>query len=240
MSLREGPNVSENLHLLAGAYALDALSTDERAFYERHLAACEPCRHEVEDYRRTAATLAKVAAEPPPPELRAVVLAAADRTRQLSPLPDTTEVFARRLRPVLAPVAASLVAVVLGLAGISAFLWQENRELQQLASILQSDGQTATLEGTLGSARLLYSQDRDEGVFVASDLEAPGEGSDYQLWVFHEGSPVPAGVFRPGGDELAQVRLEAPVRGAESVAVTVEPAGGVETPTGDIVLSADL
>ena len=36
--------MSDDLHSLSGAYALDALDDDERADFEEHLARCATCR----------------------------------------------------------------------------------------------------------------------------------------------------------------------------------------------------
>ena len=76
----------DDLHLLAGSYALDALSEAERDSFERHLQHCGPCDAEVRGYREAAARLGLARATDPPPALREQVLAAAHRTRQLPPL----------------------------------------------------------------------------------------------------------------------------------------------------------
>ena len=61
-------------HLLAGAYALDALDGAERARFERHLASCRTCPDEVRGYAATAAVLGQAAAVTPPPALKGRVL----------------------------------------------------------------------------------------------------------------------------------------------------------------------
>ena len=74
------------LHLLTGAYALDALDPAERAAFEEHLATCESCQAEVKELRATAGLLGAAAAETPPPSLKERVMAEVDRTRQDPPL----------------------------------------------------------------------------------------------------------------------------------------------------------
>jgi anti-sigma-K factor RskA len=76
----------DDLHTLTGCYAVDALPNDELEEFERHLAHCGSCAAEVRGLRETAARLALATAEPPPAPMRARVLAAADRTRQLPPI----------------------------------------------------------------------------------------------------------------------------------------------------------
>jgi len=63
------------LHVLAGAYALDALDAAERARFERHLATCRTCPDEVRGFAATATELGLAAAVPPPPALKGRVLA---------------------------------------------------------------------------------------------------------------------------------------------------------------------
>jgi len=75
-----------DLHSLTGAYALDAIEGGaERDRFNRHLSRCPSCAAEVRGFREVATTMAFAAAAEPPPELRAQVLVAAARTRQLPP-----------------------------------------------------------------------------------------------------------------------------------------------------------
>src|SRR6476659_3430285 len=70
--------MADDLHELSALYALDVLSDDERARFERHLEECDQCRAEIDGLRTAASSLAfAVEGPPPPPELRARVLAAA-------------------------------------------------------------------------------------------------------------------------------------------------------------------
>ena len=72
-------------HGAVGAYAADALDDDERAIFEQHLAGCESCRQEVAEFTETTAELSWLAATPPPPSLRASVLAEIATVRPLPP-----------------------------------------------------------------------------------------------------------------------------------------------------------
>jgi anti-sigma-K factor RskA len=76
--------MDEQLHLLTGAYALNALNPDERTALERHALANEDSREEVRGLSETAALLAYgTPAVAPPPELKDSVMAAIRNTRQL-------------------------------------------------------------------------------------------------------------------------------------------------------------
>ena len=84
---RSGEPISiEAFHGLAAAYALDALDVDERAEFERALAASPELRDEVDAYAESAAHLAGQA-QPiaPPPSLRARLMAELDSTPQVAP-----------------------------------------------------------------------------------------------------------------------------------------------------------
>jgi anti-sigma-K factor RskA len=90
----------EDMHVLTGSYALDALSQSEREDFERHLHHCPSCEAEVRGLHETAARLAMAQAVRPPVHMEQRVLAATYRTRQLPPLPG--ERAARKLQRVRA------------------------------------------------------------------------------------------------------------------------------------------
>lgn len=79
-------NMRDDLHVLTGSYALDAIGDDEREEFERHLQACPSCDAEVRGLRETAARLAMARAVTPPARMEQRVLAATYQTRQLPPL----------------------------------------------------------------------------------------------------------------------------------------------------------
>ena len=80
--------MTDEIHELSGAYAVDALDDVERARFERHLADCSACRDEVESLSVAAAELS-VTESAPPASLRASVLSGITMVRQLPPLTDT-------------------------------------------------------------------------------------------------------------------------------------------------------
>jgi Anti-sigma-K factor rskA, C-terminal len=71
-----------DVHGLAGAYALDALTDVERAAFARHAAECEVCAREVAELREVTARMAEADRAVPPPRLRRAVLAEVSGTRQ--------------------------------------------------------------------------------------------------------------------------------------------------------------
>lgn len=74
-----------DLHRLSGAYALHALSEDEREAFERHLTGCEPCAQEAAELCATAARLGLAASAAPRREMRDQVLRRITTVRQETP-----------------------------------------------------------------------------------------------------------------------------------------------------------
>ncbi|MGX5357405.1 anti-sigma factor [Kocuria sp. KH4] len=149
--------------------------------------------------------------------------------------------LAERRRPRRQRLAAAAAAAVLlpgaALGGWAIGTQTEQREQQQLAAqeqdrqtrlLAAADVATHRLEVDGSAATLVVSAQEDAAMLVAADLPAPEEGREYQLWLMQDGSPVPDAHF--GGGRV-QVWLEGDVDRAGAVAMTVEPAGGSETPT---------
>src|SRR5260221_763608 len=85
----------QDLHTLAGAYVLDAVSDDVRGRFAAHLAACAQCRDEVDRRRDAAARLGTAQASLPRPELRETTIRAAYFPRQAVPSAASTKLSNR-------------------------------------------------------------------------------------------------------------------------------------------------
>src|SRR5260370_28374515 len=110
--------VRPDLHVLAGAYSVDAIDDDsERSRFEHHLRRCQQCSDEVRGMAATTTRLGFAASAAAPPQLRDHVLAAVSRTRHLPPIVDHPRVPGeprpRRVpRSAWVAVAASLAVIV--------------------------------------------------------------------------------------------------------------------------------
>ena len=90
-----------------------------------------------------------------------------------------------------------------------------------------------------GSSARAFMSPHSGLAFAANQLPALPADKVYQLWVIPQGRPpVSAGLLAPdpSGHASLFVRMPGDLPPAEVVAVTVEPAGGVPAPTGDMVL----
>jgi anti-sigma-K factor RskA len=243
-----------DVHTLSGAYALDALSHEERETFREHLAACQACRDEVRELRQAAARMGAAQWSVPPPALRARVLEAAGRTPQLPPsattappatsppaasIPPAQERHRRRWPALLAAAAA---VVALGIGGALGFgaLDSDDPDVELAApaeTVFGADDvRTATVDTANGGKLTVgISQARNEMAVDARELPDLDRDHVYQLWTVHEDSMVSAAILT---DDTTGAAMGLPAEDTQ-VAVTIEPAGGSERPTTDPIATVD-
>ncbi|MFF4583301.1 anti-sigma factor [Streptomyces sp. NPDC001373] len=234
---------ASDVHVLAAAYALDALDPGEREAFDVHLPGCEACRQDVADFRATAARLAASASRAAPAPMKQRTLAAVDHVRQLPPrVPAAAPVSWRgtlRRRALPVALAASLAAAA-SLAGLAVRQDQEMRRLEQQARqseqrldqvgrvLAAPDARTVHGRAANGALTSVVASDRQHrAVFTAGGLPAPAPGTTYQLWLDHGGTMHPAGFISRDGSVL----LDGDTAGAARVGLTLEPTGGSPQPT---------
>jgi anti-sigma-K factor RskA len=230
------------IHELTAGYALDALDPDERSAYEAHLAGCEQCRQELASFWETTAALAVAASGPAPsPALRERILTDVHAEPPQNVVP--FEPRRRRVAPVLGAVAAvaAVAALALGIWGssLSSDLDETRaalaREREAAAIVADPGARTVDLAEGLGS--LVVGQD-GRAALVLMNLGPAPAGKTYQSWIIEDDNPIPAGIF-PGEDGVDVVLVDGDVADGEVVAVTVEQAGGAETPNLPPVVASD-
>jgi anti-sigma-K factor RskA len=229
---------------LKEAYALSALSEQERREVEDYLGEHPELHAEVDDLESTANLLALAPQDhEPSPKLRrdilrrisdsSVVTTAADPSARQTGL-------WRLFGPGGLAAAAALALVAIGMFAWNASLQEENQTLQgklegqQKSYALQSTGAAQEVRGEvvrLGDER---------AVLVAEDLPSPPEDKTYEAWILREDVPEPAGLFEPNDTGAAAAPLEGSIEGADAVAVTVEPSGGSSSPTSDPLMTANV
>ena len=242
----------QDLHSLAAPYALDALDSDaEQNRFERHLNRCHDCTDDVRGFRATATRLGFAAAQEPPPEMRARVMTAVARTRQVPAAEDHARHArpARGVRPVtrLATVAGALAAaaaIVLAVVLVNTQhqLSQARRQLgqaqAQLAAITAV--QTATDAKVIvkrtsvgGIVTVTSSASLRQLVLRTSGLPKLGPGKVYQLWLIGKAPNKirSEGLLGPPHNGRTGPVLISGVLAGDTFGVTVEPAGGTIQPT---------
>ena len=226
------------MHTLAGAYAMDAVSAAERREFEQHLQRCPECWEEVGGFRAATARLAVAAAVRPRAELRDQVTRAARSQRQHRPAVRTGRRSRRQsfLLPVAtaAGVAACTAAVVIGVAahGANQQLTAARHGSAMIADVLTApDAVMLTAKvSTGGTATVLMSRREHAAVFTARGLAALPAARRYELWLMGPGGAHPAGMLPvPGG--MAGPAVLAGLQPGEMVGLTIEPASGSARPT---------
>ena len=220
----------DDLHVLTGSYALDAISDAECEEFERHLQHCPACAAEVRGMRETAVRLARARAVAPPARMEPRVLAATYRTRQLPPLPRdqirTVRAFPRRLA-VLAAAASVAAAVALGVTQLSAQHHLDRARETAIAQVVTApDARVETARASAGgSVTVVTSGALHEAVVSTTGMAALPSGRAYQVWVMSPSGARSAGLLH--GTSL----LASAVRPGDRIGITVEPARGSARPT---------
>lgn len=237
----------QDLHTLAGPYALNALPSEELARFEEHLAHCDACVQEVRGLVETTALLGSAASTAPPEEMRRRVLAEVGRTRQLNPAAEPVVVVRSgwRQKALVVALAASVIAA-LALGGFAFQLARQVEDLRRdqtsVAAVMAApDAELNGAELDNGtSATVVSSGQRGELVFSAEGLQ-PVEGKDYQLWLLDdEGDPRSGGLVPVESGGGTTPLLAKGIGDAADVAVTVEPDGGSPAPTTEPVMAMPL
>jgi anti-sigma factor RsiW len=244
--------MSDDIHALVGAYALDAVDDLERAAFDRHLRDCEACRAEVAELQEAAARMADGAWSVPPPALRENVLAEIATTRQVSPLAPARRRRPASLRLRLTAAAAAVVAAVT--AGTAVFVVQDQRVRHERAIAEAARSGSSRVQAILSSADLVVRQEtlttggkvtvassrlQNAGVILLAASSSPPSGRVFELWTVQGSAARGVGTLDPGQARIIQVVEGLP--DASEVGVTIEHTGGSAKPTlpmvGDVKLT---
>lgn len=157
---------------------------------------------------------------------------------------------------------AAAIALVALLASVLA-LWQQNRRAQSelarvsaeveaanaqlvrereaLALLTSPGARMAALSGTNvapGARAMLAYDKKGHAMLMVRGLPAVPSGMAYQLWFIKDGKKMPGRVFTPdsAGNGILEDEIPDAAREAAVFAITLEPQGGVQVPTGSIYL----
>jgi anti-sigma-K factor RskA len=250
--------VHDELGDQAAPYVLGALTPAERQAFEAHLAECALCAAEVRSLALVPAVLAQqLPPADPPARVRAKIVSA------IAPRPASRSTSYTSWLAVAASVvlAVALGAYSLQLRGRVTTLESRLRDAtlraeagerlvaevrrtafdaqSQLAVLAAPDLARIDLAGQAvaptASARAFWSRSRGL-VFTASNLPAPPPGRAYQLWVLTaQPAPMSAGMLTLDANGRVNATIATPrdMPAPVAMAVTLEPEGGVPSPTGD-------
>jgi anti-sigma-K factor RskA len=261
--------VHEDYKVMIPAHALSALDVAEASALNDHLSECAECRMELEEWEATALVMA-VSPNPIEPSAgvrdRILTEVRKDLAKpEVIPFRAATRNIWSSFGS-LGAIAAVILAAVL-IVGL-VVLWRENRaahaELQAMAAQLEKTqkdlertrefftlvtspgakmmelGGTAEASGAM--AKLAYDK-TGHAMLVAHGLPKVPAGKEYQLWFIVSGKPpMPGKAFAPdeAGSATATDQMPEVALASDVFAITLEPAGGVNSPTGPMYLRTNL
>jgi hypothetical protein len=236
---------------LLGVYALDALDPEEADLVRDHLQLCPRCAQEVDEHRESIVMLAG-GGGPAPEQLweRIASSIGADAGPSSAPPPPRLAAAARRrprrAKPIWAAAAAAAAAFAAVVGLQTARVDQLNHRVNQLATAARQTGGFQGLAAALvdpsarhytltstGSAHQPLGQliilPSGASYLVGSRLSQLASDRTYQLWSMVDGRAVSVGLL--GAHPNTAAFTVDPSVSAAAYLVTVEPAGGVVTPT---------
>lgn len=229
---------------LLAAHALDALDDSERAALEAHVAGCPRCQAELDSLRGVAGALGNLVESPPDSVWRSISSRLYGEGEVVPPplvVPISARPTPRRWRLAVPVGLAAAVVAVLAIA-----LSNANGHVSRLQGALKA-GEVAAALNTPGHRLVdLASAEHAElmrfvllpdgrGYLLTSHLPSLSARQTYQLWGIVKGKAISIGLM--GRDPRFVTFTVSSTPRPATLAVTVEPAGGSQAPTGSIVAS---
>jgi anti-sigma-K factor RskA len=218
------------------AYALGALEPGQSAELERHLAACEECRTELE-WLRPAVQLLPESVErvEPSPELRSRLIEQVRSEAERAPsVPGSRSWFGRRsrgsgmaLRPLAGTVAIAVIVAVLAGYAISGGTGGDG-------------GATTVVVGHSPGVTAKVVRQGETGTLHLANVRQLPRDKVLQAWVQRGNRVVSAkALFVPNPDGTASATIDN-MSGVNTVMVTAEPRGGSTQPTSAPIVSVAI
>lgn len=253
------PEQPDEITELLAAYALDALTPDERARVQRLLVEQPAFRQSLNELRASADLLPYGLDRPTlPPEWRQRTLDYALGRRSRTAVQPLSQQPTRRWQAwfmALSSIATVLFIAVLVLLsfvnhvrGELAIVTQQRDQAQslaataqasaqQVASVLANPAPLVTLSGESGQGAVF--RDAAGNVVLIAALPSLADNQVYQLWLIEDGAaPVSGGVFTVDARGYGVLALpDESVRRGTTLAITAEPAPGSPVPTGAILIA---
>lgn len=249
----------ESLRELIALGAVNALDAAEQAELELALRDRPDLQAEAADLRAAAATLADATVTDPPPALRDRVLAALDgepqATRPDAPGDTATPMAAAVVDPVvplrrplatrrrwLVPLVSAAAAAALAIGVTVSIIRDGEAPHDPIAAVIEDpDVLLMRFDGEASNLTLAFSAAAGAAVISGSDIEPPHDDHVYELWRIADGVPEPVEIFRPDGHGTVSVLLEGVAHPTDAIfAITIEPPGGSDAPTGEIIGQASV
>jgi anti-sigma-K factor RskA len=242
---RETTMSCQEMEELLGAYALEALSDEEREAADAHLAGCPKCRHTLQQLQAIVDLFPlSVPAIDPPPRVKEQILARIQREEAARQFPASKAPAPVRRRFSVARVRTALLAacaLVLLLLLTASFLWNISlsQQIAQLStrvappviSQLHGSGNAAAATG-----QVIYYPQQNITVLRLYDLPDLKGTQVYQGWLLQGQRPTSIGLLNVQHG-VATLDFQGNLNGFDAVAVSQEPgpAASQNAPKGPVV-----
>lgn len=268
MSLKD--NMDPRIEELLPFYVLDALTEEEKELVESYLAKHPEARAQMHELQSGASAVPhSVTPVEPPRHVKEALMerVAADvQSRQRSSARVPAEPARRGLRfenlfRALSLGAAALAVIwafVLNaqvarlqdqITGLNEQVAAQSQSIDQIIANLppssQSDVITVSLKGTearpQAQGQLIADPNDQSAVLVISGLPPLEPGQTYQVWLIGD-APVSAGLLTvdENGQSVLIITSQEAIGAFNSLGISIEPEGGSEQPTGEIVVLSEL
>ncbi|MGH2347508.1 MAG: anti-sigma factor domain-containing protein [Chloroflexota bacterium] len=250
---------------MLGAYALDALSPEERAAVEAYLPTAPPVEEEATRLSSVAALL-PLSVEPrdPPPALRTRLLTIVEQEEA-----EWKQAHAGTSQPTDVPIALPTppsrveanwgTLLRLRLRGLPAYAYGAGGAVVAAAAVLlivllNRNGVTVVTHRGSAVAQVVGGVKLSGATFTVdtrsdhttavhfTNLPAPPTGKAYEIWLIPaKGQPVPVGGFVPRSNHSFSAIYHHDARGFAAAAVSIERApGNASVPSHDLAFEAKL
>jgi hypothetical protein len=235
----------EHVSELLAAFALDILDEAETLQVNLHLAECDTCRAELQDYQQVSEQLSLAVGEVQPDgRVKARLLAEVDPgvvERDSPKVRAWRGRFANLAGSALRTWSLVSLLLVAALVVSNILLWRQinQPEIPDTLRVVHLVGGETSPQAR---GMLVVSVDGEHGTLVVDGLAKLEAEFEYQLWLMREGEVSSGGTFRVYQDGYGHmgVASEQPLVHYERFLVTVESEGGWHFPSGPLVLVGEM
>ena len=212
----------------AASYAVGALTAAERREVENDLRRSPRLAAEVREFSETAGMLGLAAAPVAPSDgRRDSILSLIDDAPQVSSVVRGPW-FARPVAMLMGAAAAAVIAI--GGTVLAMNLIAGPSPVDQIVAAADYERVSTSVEGG-GTVVAIWSESLERAAITVRDLDPLPAHSTYQMWFIDAaGEAASAGTFDTDGDPQTLV-LAGEMDAGDAIGITIEPAGGSESPT---------
>jgi anti-sigma-K factor RskA len=233
---------------LIPAYALGCLDPEDAALVSNHMSGCSLCRSEAHTYTVVVNQLAlAVPQSKTTPDLEQRLMERVQSgsiSGSAKASGSAWKAFLNLFRGA-APVWGGIgLVLIVGLVAANLFLWQQLTDEQSTTGPAGMHYVTLTPSArtTGASGVIVVSSDGEYGALVVENLPQLPAGREYQFWLIDDEQRTPGPNFSVSdhGYQALEVEVTEPLGSFDGFSITVEPAGGSKSPTGQTVLYGEF